>query len=121
MKNIIFYLKYLGLFIIFIIAISIIFSLINLTGINSSLINKLGVIITGISFFIISALASKNHDSKGYLMGIKLSLIFIILMVIINLILFKSSFNIGRFIYYIILIASAILGGSFGKNLKKKN
>ena len=54
-------------------------------------------------------------------MGIKLSLIFIILMVIINLILFKSSFNIGRFIYYIILIASAILGGSFGKNLKKKN
>lgn len=114
------YLKYIGLFIIFIIAIALITSLINLTGANTNLINKLSVILTALSFFIISALASKKINEKGYILGIKLGLLFVILMVLINLIFFKSSFSIDRFIYYTILIISSILGGSFGKNLKIK-
>lgn len=114
------YLKYIGLFIILIIAIALITSLINLTGANTNLINKLSVILTALSFFIISALASKKINEKGYILGIKLGLLFVILMVLINLIFFKSSFSIDRFIYYTILIISSILGGSFGKNLKIK-
>lgn len=114
------YLKYIGIFFLFIIGIAIITSLINLTNINSNIINKLAVILTALSFFIVSALASKNLNEKGYILGIKLSLLFVILMILINLIFFKSSFSIDRFIYYIILIISGILGGSFGKNLKIK-
>lgn len=114
------YLKYIGIFFLFIIGIAIITSLINLTSINSNIINKLSIILTALSFFIVSALASKNLNEKGYILGIKLSLLFVILMILINLIFFKSSFSIDRFIYYIILIISGILGGSFGKNLKIK-
>lgn len=114
------YLKYIGIFFLFIIGIAIITSLINLTSINSNIINKLAVVLTALSFFIVSALASKNLNEKGYILGIKLSLLFVILMILINLIFFKSSFSIDRFIYYIILIISGILGGSFGKNLKIK-
>lgn len=114
------YLKYIGIFFLFIIGIAIITSLINLTSINSNIINKLSIILTALSFFILSALASKNLNEKGYILGIKLSLLFVILMILINLIFFKSSFSTDRFIYYIILIISGILGGSFGKNLKIK-
>ena len=114
------YLKYLGLFCLFIIIVAIVTSLISLTDINSILINKLGVILTAISFFIITAIASKELNEKGYILGLKLGLIFVITLLIINLIVFKSNFSIDRFIYYIILIASGILGGSFGKNLKSK-
>jgi len=112
------YLKYIGIFILFIIGIAIITSLINLTGINSNLINKFSVIITALSFFIVSAMASKGLNEKGYILGLKLSFLFVSLMIIINLIFFRSDFSTDRIIYYIILIISGILGGSFGKNLK---
>lgn len=120
MNKLLNYLKYLGLFTIFIIVIALITSIINLIGFNSTLINKLSVILTATTFFVISTLASKNSLQKGYLIGFKLSLIFVLFFVLINFIIFKSSFTIDRIIYYTILIASSILGGSFGKNLKKK-
>lgn len=112
------YIKYLGLFCLFIIGSAIITSLINLTGISSNIISKLGIILTAISFFIVSSLASRKSPEKGYLLGIKLGVIFVLSLVIINLIIFKSNFSLDRLIYYTILIASGILGGSFGKNFK---
>ena len=120
MLKVINYLKSIGMFIIFIVVIALATSLINLTGINSNITNKVSVILTALSFFIVSALASKSSNEKGYILGIKLGLIFVILMTLVNLLFFKSSFNIDRIIYYSILIISSILGGSFGKNLKIK-
>ena len=114
------YLKYLGLFIIFIFVITIFTSLINLTGLNNTFISKIGIILTAISFFIVSANASKNSTEKGIKLGLKLGLLFILILILTNLILFKSSITLDRLIYYIILLCSSILGGSFGKNLKKK-
>lgn len=120
MNKLLNYLKYFGLFFIFIIAIATITALINLTGVKSSIISKLSVILTAISFFIIAILASNKTKERGIVLGLKLGLSFIILLILINLIVFKSPFNIDRLIYYIILLASSILGGSFGKNIKFK-
>lgn len=114
------YVKYIGMFILFIIIISIIASLFNLMGFNSNFMSKITIILTALGFFVINALASKNINEKGYILGIKLGLIFVILMILINLVFFKSPFSLERMIYYIILIFSSILGGSFGKNLKTK-
>lgn len=114
------YLKYLGIFLLFVLGISVVTALINLTGLNSTLVSKLGIILSAISFFVVVLLASRRLNEKGYLLGIKLGLIFVISLILINLIIFKSPFNIDRIIYYIILLASGILGGSFGKNLKPK-
>lgn len=120
MYKILEYLKYLGMFILIIVGIAIISSLINLTGLNSSFISKLSVILTALSFFIIACLASLKTQEKGIVLGLKLALIFVVLLILINLIFFRSGFNIDRLIYYIILIASGMLGGSFGKNIKTK-
>lgn len=114
------YFQAIGLFFIFIITITIVSSLINLTGISSSLISKVSIILTGISFFIVSMQFSQNTNEKGYLLGLKLGLICIILLIVLNLILFQSKLNIDRLIYYTILLASSILGGAFGKNFKFK-
>ncbi len=114
------YLKYFGIFFLFIIGIAVITSLINLTGIKSVTISKLSVILTAISFFIIAILASHSTKERGIILGLKLGLSFVILLILINLIIFKSPFNIDRLIYYIILIASSLLGGSLGKNIKLK-
>ena len=120
MYKILEYLKYLGMFILIIVGSAIISSLINLTGLNSSFISKLSVILTALSFFIIACLASLKTQEKGIVLGLKLALIFVVLLILINLIFFRSGFNIDRLIYYIILIASGMLGGSFGKNIKTK-
>lgn len=120
MYKILTYLKYIGIFFLFIIGISIITSLISLTGINSTFISKLSIILTALSFFIVTTIASHKLSEKGYILGLKLGLLFIILLLFINLIIFKSGFSIDRFIYYAILLASGILGGSFGKNIKVK-
>lgn len=120
MNKLLNYLKYYGLFIIFIIGIAFITSLINLTGIKSITISKISVILTALSFFIITILASKKTKERGIILGLKLGLSFIILLILINLIIFKSPFNIDRLIYYIILLTSSLLGGSIGKNLKHK-
>ncbi len=120
MKTVILYLKYLGIFMLFIIGMGLISSLISLLGINSVLVSKIAIILTAISFFIVSALASNKTSDKGYILGIKMGGIFVLFLVLVNLIIFRSSFNLDRFIYYIILICSSILGGSFGKNIKIK-
>ncbi|MBE6154932.1 MAG: TIGR04086 family membrane protein [Firmicutes bacterium] len=120
MYKILNYIKYLGIFILFVIGIAVIASLINLTGINTKFVNKLSIILTAVSFFLISTKASQNSKEKGYLLGIKLSIIFILFLIITNLIFFKSPINLDRIIYYIILLASSILGGSFGKNFNIK-
>ena len=118
MTKVLDYLKYLGLFLVFVVCIAIITYLINLTGVSSVFVTKLGIILTAISFFIIASIASRSSSTKGYKLGLKLALVFIITLIIINLIVFRSKFSIDRFIFYAILIASAILGGSFGKNIK---
>ncbi len=120
MYKILEYLKYLGLFLLLVVGIAIITSLISLTGLNSVVISKVSVILTAISFLIITALASHKTKERGIILGLKLGLACIILLVLINLIVFKSSFNIDRIIYYTILLASGLLGGSLGKNIKLK-
>ena len=120
MNKLLNYLKYFGLFFIFIIVIAVITALINLTGIKSVTISKLSVILTAISFFVIAVLASHKTKERGIILGLKLGLSFIILLILIHLIVFKSPFNIDRLIYYLILLASSLLGGSLGKNIKLK-
>lgn len=114
------YLKYTGIFFLFIIGIAIINSLLGLMGIHNPFTTKLAIILTALSFFIVASLASHKTNEKGYILGMKLGLFFIILLLFINLIIFKSNFSIDRFIYYVILLASGILGGSFGKNIRIK-
>ena len=61
-------------------------------------------------------LGSKVKE-KGYLEGIKISGIIVLLFIIVSLIL-KQKLNLNSFIYYFILIVSSTIGSMIGINKK---
>lgn len=112
--------KNIGIFLIFELAITFICSFLNLMGINSG-ITQIILLISNICIFLVmNIFNSINKEKKGYLQGIILSSIFILLMVLIKYIFISSTFRISTFIYYVILLISGIFGGMIGINKKPK-
>lgn len=93
-------------------------SIFNLFGIT---INKIIlIIISSLIMFISGFIIGKKSIKKGFISGGILGGIFVILLIIFGL-FFKLKFSIGRFIYYIILIFSTMMGSIIGINKKKSN
>ena len=78
----------------------------------------LKLLIPIISLFIGGFYLGKRSTKKGWLEGLKLSLIFIFILIIIELFL-NISFEIKNILFYIILIFSSILGSMIGISIKK--
>ena len=72
-----------------------------------------------ISLFIGGVNIGKSSNKKGWLEGLKLALIFIILLIIFNFIFFKNPIHLKNFIYYLIIIISTIFGSMIGISIKK--
>ncbi len=76
-----------------------------------------------INFIIIFIFAGfyigKNSNKKGWLEGLKISGINILIFVLLSLI-FKYDFNIMQFLYYLIISIIIVLGSIIGINFKKK-
>ena len=118
MKQILKYLKSLGLTFTIILISSIILSLIcYYANVNNGFTNFIKLIIPIISIFISSFILGKNTQKKGFIEGLKLSLIFLGLIFVISLMV-KLKLEITTFIYYILIILSSMLGASIGINIK---
>lgn len=89
----------------------------NIVTTNFTNITKLIIVI--VSMFIGAFLLGKKSLKKGYIEGIKYSIVFIVLLVIINL-LFVKEFNVKSIIYFLIIIISSTFGSMLGIN-KKRN
>ena len=111
-------LKTLGYYCIFIILITFICSLLNLIGVNSTITNLIIFIFNMITFFFLGFKNGKCVVSKGYIAGIKMSLLFIMVLIIINLFTARNFFSITTIIYYIVLILAGITGSMMGINKK---
>ena len=107
-------LKTLGYYSIFIILIIFICSLLNLIGVNSTITNLIIFIFNLLAFFILGFKNGKKVESKGYLAGLKMSLLFLLFLIIINLFTAKNFFSISTIIYYIILVLAGITGAMMG-------
>ena len=118
MKKILNYLKFVSIFLIIELMLTFIISLLNLFGINSGITTIILLICNVLLFFILNYINARNNKKKGFLEGIILGLTFIVLMILIKIILFDSTFKISTCIYYSILFITSILGGMFGVNKK---
>lgn len=118
MNRLINYLKFIGIFLTIELAITFVMSLFNLLGASSGITSLIIFILNIIIFFALSFINAKKKQKRGYLEGLFIGLIFILLMYLIKLIIVNNSFNIATIIYYIILLLSSILGGMFGINKK---
>ena len=95
------------------------FNYFNLLSINGINISK--IIIPIISVLSGSFYMGTKIKNKDWLEGIKLSSLIILILLIIDLLVFKNSFEIKNLIYYIIILVSSMVGSMIGINKKKKN
>ena len=86
------------------------FSLFNYLGLSYNITKYLLLLLVGGLFFIAGFIGGKKRQNKGYIAGFKVSVILIASFIILNLILFNSSFSFKRIIYYFILDRSKCQG-----------
>lgn len=117
------YLKKYGLrvlytFLIIIISLLLINTLYYFNIINNSVYKVLKIIPIIISIFINAYILGKNAEQKGYLEGLKLSIIIILVFFILTLIT-KQPIKLKVILYYLIISITSILGSMIGINKKK--
>lgn len=118
------YLKNIGKSLLYIFSI-IIISTFLITVLNyfniigTKIMAILKVLIILIAMFIGGYLIGKNSKQKGWLEGIKLSGIVIVILVLFKYLGLQDKFSIDHLIYYLILIISCTLGSMIGINRKK--
>ena len=121
------YLKVLGKSFIYMISILFI-SVIVITILNyfnilgSKIVTIFKIIISLTSLFVGGFIMGKSSKQKGWLEGIKLSLIILFILTLINYLILKQTFEIRNLVYYLILMSSCIFGSMIGisKTLEDK-
>lgn len=118
------YLKNIGKSLLYIISIIIISTFLitilnyfNIIGTKTMAVLKILIIL--IAMFIGGYLIGKSSKQKGWLEGIKLSGIVIIILVLFKYLGLQDKFSINNLIYYLILIISCTLGSMIGISKKK--
>ena len=120
-KNISLSILYIVISLLILTFVLTIFSYFNIIGDNTVSIFK--IIIPIISLFFVGFFIGKKSLKKGWLEGLKLSLIFIIILVIFEYLALNQSFEIKNLLYYLILSVSSIFGSMIGisRNNKESN
>lgn len=85
--------------------------------INNNLIKYLKMFISIIIFFIGGLYIGKKSDNKGYINGLKLSIIIVLVMFLLSIIL--SNFKISRIVYFLITTTCITFGSMIGINKKE--
>ena len=114
--------KKLGISLIYIITILLVLTLI-LTIFNYfNIISNTSIfkiLIPIISTFIGGLIIGIKSNKRGFKEGLKLGSIFIFILLVLDIVLFKFQFK--SIIYYLILITTTSLGSMIGINIKKSN
>ena len=86
---------------------------------KANTINILKIITITLSFLIGGIYVGLNSKKKGYIEGIKFSLLFIIVSLLFILSLPNIKLNLKTFLYYVIITFISIIGSMIGINKKK--
>ena len=79
------------------------------------------ILICVISLFVGGFVMGRRSSKKGWLEGLKLALIFLLLLLLFNYLGLGNTPKIKNLIYYAIIIVSCIFGSIIGINKKKNN
>ena len=85
--------------------------------ITGSVLTITKIIITFIAIFIGGFIIGKKSKTKGWLEGIKLGIIILIILSIINFLILKVNFEFRIILYDIIILFSCTFGSIIGINL----
>lgn len=79
------------------------------------------ILICVVSLFTGGIVIGRKSSKKGWLEGLKLSLIFLILLTIFNYLGLGSPLKLKNLLYYLIIIVSCVFGSIIGINKKIDN
>lgn len=85
--------------------------------INNKVVNIMEIIIPILTLFIGGFIIGKSSNQKGWLEGIKIGIIFLIILVLFNYLGLQNKLEWKSLIYYLILIISSVFGSMFGISL----
>jgi len=120
------YLKNIGittLYMLLIILLTTLFitSLNYFNVIGKNMLSIFKILIAVSTLFIGGFMMGKKSKQKGWLEGLKLGLIFIIILVLFNTLGLQNKIEFKNILYYMILIISSIFGGMIGINKSIKD
>ena len=116
------YLKSLGLFIGSFLTSNIIITLLSYFGLLNPTIIKILKIIVLISSCLISGIyLGLKANKKGYLEGLKLGGIIIVILTLLTVVLKPITFNKFTWLYYLIILGLEVGSSMIGINKKKTN
>lgn len=120
------YLKNLGFSFLYIISSILVLTFIvtllsyfNIMG--DKVVSIFKIIIPIISVLIGGFYIGKKSVKKGFIEGLKLGLIFSIILVIFNYLGLGNSFKVKYLLFYLIIIITSILGSMIGINKRKES
>jgi len=87
--------------------------------ISSNVLSVLKIIIPLLCVFISGLFLGTKATKRGYLEGIKISAVFILMLILFNVLL-NESLNVKDLIFYLIILFSSVFGSMIGINQKKK-
>lgn len=113
--------KALGFSILFLLIFTFMITVLNYIGfLGLSIVKAFSYITPFISFFIGGILLGKKSITKGWLEGLKLGFISIILLFCFNFLALNQGYTISNLLLYIIVLLGCILGSMVGINMKKE-
>lgn len=109
-------LKFLG----FLVGGSIVISLLYYLLFSSKIVNVLTFIYMVMVFFFFGFHTGKKAENRGFLAGLKIGILLLLVLLLFNLCFYQTGFKIIRIIYYMVLIFASVVGATLGINRKKE-
>lgn len=114
------YLKNLGFIFLGLMVTTLIFTIFNYFYIlPSSVLRVLNIVVMFLGVFIGGFLTGRLANKKGYLEGIKFGGMMIVIILLLNLFIFKNKFNLLNILYYLFLLITSSFGGIVGISKRK--
>lgn len=114
------YLKNIGYTFLLFLICTLFLTILNYTGIlTGNILNIFSTILLFISIFIGGILTGRKANRKGYIEGIKFGSIIMVMILLINLLIFKNKIHLISILYYLLIIFISMVGSIVGIAKKK--
>lgn len=111
--------KMTGIMILMLLIFTLLITTINYFNvIGKNWVTILEIVFPILTFFIGGFYVGKESNQNGWLEGLKLSIIFIVLMILFNYLGLRNHLELKNIIYYLILTITCIFGSIIGINKK---
>jgi len=119
MKTLLKYLKMSSIYLVVICITSLILAILNFFGVlNSRTISIIDALVMIVIFIVLGYIHGKKSEKHGYRVGLKIGLIFSLILLFLSIVVFRSGVSFTSSIYYLILIVSCVFGSMIGINKK---